>query len=88
MSETPPQTGPTAPLTLDDEQLLRLASSVAAELATHLGVPVVETADPGQGGQPVSVSLELHPDPPAPEPATAEAVVPVVPVQRKEEGPA
>ncbi|MEV8307140.1 hypothetical protein AB0P36_07160 [Streptomyces flavidovirens] len=86
MSETPPETAmDTAPVTLDDEQLMRLASSVAAELAAHLGVPVVESADPGQ---PVSVSLELHPDPPAPVPATAEAVVPVVPVQSKLEGSA
>ncbi|MDJ0465187.1 hypothetical protein [Streptomyces sp. H27-C3] len=84
MSETPPESTPeSTAVTLDDQQLLRLASSVAAALATHLGVPVVEPTDPGQ---PVSVSLELHPQAPVPEAPPIETGVPVIPVPTKEEG--
>ncbi|WP_434594979.1 hypothetical protein [Streptomyces sp. A5-4] len=84
MSETPPESTPEGtPVTLDDQQLLRLASSVAAALATHLGVPVVEPTAPGQ---PVSVSLELHPEAPAPEAPPVETGDPVIPVKIKEEG--
>ncbi|MEW1614320.1 MULTISPECIES: hypothetical protein [unclassified Streptomyces] len=71
--EEPPAPADTTPaplpVVLDDQQLNRLAFSVAAELASYLGVPTTAPAVPGL---PVASSADdPRPGAPAPEPPPA-----------------